>query len=349
MMHKKKLFAGLGLLSVFVVFFLVSNEKKQSNTDYIFDKSTPITLEAAIKSRTPIPNLKKSLSTKSVDEHLEEKTFSLDADEDTLRYFHHLHTLYKKSPDMVSHLQKIKTYLFSTLPEDEAGKTFELYEKYLKCEIALAQEIQNLPMAKDPESAIDLLKTTQEFRREQLGVELADALYGAEVKNREYAMRRALVVHNKELYGLEKERMLSDLNEDMWNEDADLIDGVVNPYNRYQEKIKIYELDLSEMSSDADRLDKIKEFRKDFFPEKVVSLLDEVDQKIENEKDNEQEYYLEEEKIRNNTSLNNEEKEGEIKSLQDEFFGDQSDAFRRSEAMRAGLEKLKNETEQNRS
>lgn len=348
-MHRKKLFAGIGLLLVFVVVFLMNNKKKQSNTDYIFDKSTPITLDAAIKSRTPIRNLKTSLSINSVDDPLVEDTFSFDVDEDTLRYFHHLHKLYKKSPDIESHLQQIRMYLLSTLPEDEADRTFELYEKYLNCEIELAQELQNLPMAKDPESAIDLLKTTQDFRREQLGLKLADSLYGAEVKNREYAMRRAVVVHNNELYGLDKERMISDLNEDMWDEDAEQIDEVVNPYNRYQEKIKMYELDLSEMNSDEERLDKIKEFRRDLFPEEVVGLLDEVDQKVEQEKDNELAYYSEEKKILNNTSLSQEQKAEERKSLQEEFFGDEVDAFRRSEAMRAGLKKLKTETEKNRS
>ncbi len=350
-MLKKKVFAGIGIIIVIAVFILMNNKEKQSNADYIFDKSTPISLETAIKSRTPISSLQFSSksSTNNTDGLLTKEAFSIDADEDTLRYFHHLHRLYKESPDMESHLEQIRSYLFSNLPEDEAVKTFEFYAKYLKCEIDLAQELQDQPMATDPESAIELLKITQQFRREQLGVEMADDLFGAEVKNREYALRRAAVVHNEDLYGSEKENMISDLNEDMWDEGADQIDEVVNPYNRYKEKIKMYELDLSEMNSEEERIDKIKELRGELFPEEVVDLLEEVDQKVELEKENELTYYSEEEEILKNQSLTREEKKVEIKSLQDEFFGEEVDAFRRSEAMRAGLEKLITETEKNKS
>jgi lipase chaperone LimK len=184
------------------------------------------------------------------------------------------------------------------------------------------------------------LKQIQQFRRDRLGVELADKLFGADVKAKEYAFRRADIVGDKLLYGEAKEDMLKQLNEDMWGEDADAVEKHPNDYNRYKEKLLIYKKDMDEIDSDELRQKKIKEFRNEFFTPEVVKRLDKVDQQIVAEKQNNDDYREKEKKILENTGLTEETKNKKIEALQNEMFGEEADAFRRRENMRIGLEKM---------
>ena len=65
----------------------------------------------------------------------------------------------------------------------------------------------------------------------------------------------------------------------------------------------------------------------------------EVDKQITREKQNMERYRAAEQNILNLSDIPQEEKNKRIKSLQDEFFGKEAEAFRRREAMRKGLEK----------
>ena len=354
-MFRKKIIAGLGIVILSAVSYLFYSGDRQANTDYIFDQSKPIPLAASLKSRKPLRSkqiLPVNISegnTKGISGEVIpiEDFLSGVPDEDTLRYFHHLHRLYRKSPDIEVHFTEIEAYLLSNLPKAEADKIFALYKQYLQCEIDLIKESESQVPAIDPESIIAQMKKNHEFRREQLGIEIADALFGAEVKNREYAIRRAVVVNEKELYGEEKERMLDGLNQDMWGDEADLVNKVPKPYNRYREKIAIYQKDFAEISSEEE-LALIKKFRKELLPEDAVERFEEIDKKVAEEKETKLSYRVAEENILQNKDLTHQEQESQIKILQNESFGGQADAFRRSEAMRIGLEKLKTETEKNR-
>ena len=53
----------------------------------------------------------------------------------------------------------------------------------------MADEFRSFGLVRTPEDAIEILKQMQAFRRERLGVELADQLFGPDVKAREYAFR----------------------------------------------------------------------------------------------------------------------------------------------------------------
>ena len=115
-----------------------------------------------------------------------------------------------------------------------------------------------------PSHLLSLLYTIQNFRREKLGKETADALFGREVKESEYLLRKAIIIGDNTLYGKEKENRLQKLKGDMW--DGEVISMVEdsNPYNRYQLKMQLYQKDLSELGEKERKL-KVEEFRKEFF------------------------------------------------------------------------------------
>ena len=124
----------------------------------------------------------------------------------------------------------------------------------------------------------------------------------------------------------------------MW--DGEVISMVEdrNPHNRYHFKMQLYEKDISEMDEKA-RKYKVEEFRKEFFSKEQIKRLNEVDDQITKEKQDMERYRVAEQKILDLRDMPQEEKNKRIKSLQDEFFGKEAEAFRRREAMRKGLEK----------
>lgn len=357
----KKIVAGIGVALLLLILGYWLFPKGNEPSEYIFDNSYKISLDDVKRSRKSLPvkpsatlDISKNQTTApsapaegvQTDAGLDLKTIFKDGlinSYTTLKYFKHMEHLFRKSATPGEHLDNVRDYLFSQFPESEAQILFDTYKNYLQCEIDLAEEFTNLTSAKSTQEAIDILKKIQEFRRERLGAELADKLYGTDVKAKEYAFRRADIVGDDTLYGDTKAELLQKLNTDMWGEDADAVEKHPNEYNRYREKMLIYKKDLDELGSEESRQAKIKEYRKEFFTPEVVKKLDEVDQQIAAEKHNETLYREKEKQILESTGLTEENKKQKLEKLQDEMFGDESEAFRRSEAMRTGLEKLQKE------
>lgn len=363
---KKKFIALAGLLLLLILFgyWLYPQEKADEygvETGYIFDKNYNISLNDVKKSRHPLPRVGDGLSEQEshADGAGEAASTETPAGIDirkifaeglinsftTMRFFKHLEYQFKDSANLGEHLDRVREFLFSEFSESEAQQLFETYRKYIECEIALADEFRSFGLVRTPEDALEILKRIQDFRRERLGEELADQLFGADVKAQEYAFRRAAIVGDNALYGPEKEELLKKLNEDMWGEEAEAVEAYPNEYSRYREKLKIFDRDLAEITSEDARQEKIREFRQQFFTPEVVQRLDEVDLQIARETQQETLYREKEKALLENTALTEQQKTERIQQLQDEMFGGEADAFRRSETMRVELEKMMKEYE----
>jgi len=364
----KKIIAAIGILSMLFLmgYWLYPSEKK--GTEYIFDKSYKISLEDVKKARMPLPGTNvaqgfgsdtatESNNVQDASENQEKELSASDLKKifseglinshTTLKYFKHLEYLFRKSTTLGEHLEKVKNYLFSQFPETEAQQLYDTYKKYLECEMALMDEYKNLSSVKSMSAALETLKKIQDFRRARLGDELADKLFGADVKAKEYAFRRADIVSNKDLYGKEKEDQLKKLDEDMWGDESKDVEAfkpdTPAAWQRFNEKQEIYKKDLDEISSPEAREEKIKEYRTAFFSPEVVKRLDAVDQQIAGEKQNEAQYRDKEKTIMEDNSITDDQKNQKIKKLQDQMFGKGADAFRRRETMRTDLEKMMKE------
>jgi lipase chaperone LimK len=361
---RKKFFACIGLLVLsFLIGFWLYPDKDEGD-EYIFDKSYQITLEDVQRARSPLPyenaaQQNDSLSSGSNESQESEnepvqklsskelkKIFSdgLINSHTTLKYFKHLEHMFRKSATIEEHLEWVKKHLFSEFSETEAQQLFDTYKKYLECEIALLEQYRHLSNVKSMDEAIEMLKKIQEFRRSRLGNDLADKLFGADVKAKEYAFRRADIVGNDDLYGKEKEDLLKKLNDDMWGNDADAVEkfepDTPIAWQRFNEKQEIYKKDLDELSSKDAREAKVREYRTDFFSPEVVKRLEAVDHQIATEEQTETAYRDKEKAIFEDRSIPEDEKNQRLKTLQDQTFGDDADAFRRRETMRIELEKM---------
>ncbi len=364
--NQKRLAAVLtaGLLLFLFGYWLFPKDSGQ--TEYIFDKSYDIELADVHKSREhidfddPKKEQPEDSRTDSAGETDDPETVEAPPENSvdlralfseglinsytTLKFFKHLEHKFRTSTTLGEHFDSVKTYLFSEFSEEEARKLFDTYKAYLQCEMDLMKEYKNFSSVKAPEEAVDLLKRIQAFRRERLGKELADKLFGTKVKAKEYAFRRAAIVKDDTLYGEEKEKQLARLNEKMWGDESAKVDAHRNDYNQYQETLQIYQKDLNTAESEDVRQAKLRELRERHFSPEVVDRFEEIDQQMAEEAEREENYRKQAKTIRSDEALSEAEKEKRIQNIQDEVFGEDADAFRRREAIRKGREKIKKES-----
>ncbi|MCG8337273.1 MAG: lipase chaperone [Proteobacteria bacterium] len=357
-MIRKRILALVGLLALLALVLVFFERESELPDNYVFEANSGISLKDVEKAREPVifDNSdqgffieEKSFSSGGIEVEDRPSTpriagFTAKIDYNTLKFFRYLHRLYAKSGSLDEHLSFVSTRLKQQLPPEQAEKILKIYQDYLQCEIDLAAESAQWTYPDSFQEVLDLLTKLHEYRRKILGVELADALFGAEVKSKEYSVRRSNILADEDLYGAEKEQLLEKLNHDMWGDEASQVEQKPKPYNRYREKLQIYSKDFGELSAE-ERSEKMNEFRESFFSKDVVQRLEAVDTQIATEKAAEEQYFQDQAEIMNNAELTEEEKEDAVFALQNETFGDQAESFRRREAIRKGLEALKAQTE----
>jgi lipase chaperone LimK len=227
------------------------------------------------------------------------------------------------------------------MPSDEADKLFAVYKTYVYYQRDVHDKTTTWGRPSTPEEAIDYLHKLQDYRRKVFGEENADTLFGPSVMLREYPIRRGMIIGDQNLYGAEKEKKLNDLKKDMWGDEADTIDNDTEPLDRYHEKFKIYQKDMAEMTSDEERQAKIRQFREELFTPEQARRLDEVDRITADEKKNEEDYFTQENEIKNNNNLDADSKAQKIRDLQDQMFGSEAEAFRRRQVVKDAIEQPK--------
>lgn len=351
--RNKKILALLGLVIIIAAgtgIFL----KKRSAEQYIFDKDDGIGMNDVNSLRRSVDfegvnpseiGFPDKLASENQKGHgASEKAVSEWSDGRgamVLKYFRFLQSRFNSATNLATHCSEVWKYLLSVMPKNEAEKIFAMYRKYLDCEIEMAKKVSEMGQPKTLDEILERLAKVQNVRRQMLGDEMADGLYGAEIKTREYSLRRGSIVSNNDLYGSEKENEIQKLTSDMWEENAEQVQSVQSPYNKYREKLEIYRKDLNEMGSEVDREEKITEFRKQFFTPETVAKLEDVDRQIKSEKASESQYREKEAEVRASASLSEKEKREVLESLQARYFGEDSEAFKRREAIRQGGEELR--------
>lgn len=258
----------------------------------------------------------------------------------TVKFFKFLQRRFRDM-DYEAHLRAVQEYLNQTMDPQRAAEMFELYKRFVTYEKNLADEAKGWSPPRTPQDAIKYLRKIQDYRRNFFGNDMADVLFGAQVKHQEYSLRKQSIIYNKDLYGVDKEKQIQKLRQDMWGEDAATIDSTMRPYDNYREKLAVYDKDLGELN-ETDRKAKVREYREQYFTADQVARLDKVDEQLETEKRTEEDYRAKEQKVMSDPNLNQQEKEQKIQELQNELFGDEAEAFRRRETIRQAEEKFRN-------
>ncbi len=332
-MDKKKIAIGVGIVVVVGIIINLAIRQSTKKKDFLFDKNSDITLNDVKSSFKRIQftddNVKEYFSNKIINPY-------------TIKFFQSIELKFKDSKNWDEHYEQVREYLNSVLSPEDAKEMFALYKKYMDYQQKLVEDMKSWSQPKSPMDAIGYLHKLQDYRRNFFGKENADVMWGAEMKAKEYPIRRGIIISDGKMYGAEKEKKIKQLNADMWGADADDVENYAKPYVRYQEKLSIYQKDLGELKSDEERQQKIREFRKEIFTPEVVERLDGVDKIIADEKKREEDYFAKEKDILSNPNYKKEEKEEKIRELQNGLFGDEADAFRRRLNYERTLEEMKN-------
>ncbi len=257
----------------------------------------------------------------------------------TLKFFKYLQTRYKDL-DYDAHIEAVKNYLYSAMDSAEADKLLELYKKYIEYEKVMAAELNSAGELKSTDDYLNILKKMKALQVELFGKENAEILFGTMMKAQEYPVRRGGIINDNTLYAAEKEKRLQKLNADMWGDEGSMIESSRKPYVAYTETLSLYSKDFSEMS-DSMKQQKISEIRKNIFPPDVVERLEDVDRNLESDKKRDEQYQKDYSNIMNNTELSGDEKNSQVKALQDKVYGEEADSVRRMEDMSKGKDDLK--------
>lgn len=344
-MNKKKIiaFAGVILLVIVLVIITAPKIKKMvtpENVDvedgYVFDKSSNIKLKDIEAYYKVIDFNKENVKDYFKDEIVNPYT---------LKFFMFLDENFKEFDNKKDHFEHVQKYLYSIMPKDIADKLLDLYKKFVDYQLTLGGKISDWGgMPKTAEQTIDLLHKVQDYRREVFGKDVADALFGASVKADEYPIRRGVILKDKDMYGAEKEKKLKQLNEDMWGDEAGKVDAYTDTFTKYTEKLDMYERDLSEMNEDG-KIAQIRAFREELFTPDQIKRWDNVEKEIADRENKAKDYKASESEIMNDSNLSQAEKEKKVEELQDQMFGEEAEAMRRSlaieRASEATLNKLK--------
>jgi lipase chaperone LimK len=251
----------------------------------------------------------------------------------TLNFLDFIMNKFQVAGNFDEHFEQVKDYLYSILPADEAEKMLSLYKKYIEYQRGLQNDVMKWPNPTDTASAIRYLDKLQDYRRQMLGDDVADALFGADVKVKEYQVRKNSIVSDNSMYGAQKEAELKKLDMDMWTDDASQVNLLQKPYDSYRDKMAMYQKDFSEMNSDAQQ-EKIDEFRQEFFTPDVIARLKDVDATVQTSKATDEAYRAAESTIQNDPSLTPDEKKEKIREAQDQIYGNNAEAFRQLEALK---------------
>ena len=245
-------------------------------------------------------------------------------------YITSLYFKYRNSADRDEFMANIKAELFAEFPAETAKKLLKIYEAYVDCELGIQEMMAGFDPPKNDEDMVFIENEIFEFRKAQLGDELAEKLFGREHKLTLFKIKSAKIYTDDTLYGREKERQLQQVAVDVY---GDASEGYVSDKtgeSLCQEKLLIYKKDLDEMSEDA-RKDKIREFRAEYLPAEDIEKIEAADEEIEAAAERDQDYTENKAAILNDAGLDDADKQEKIRALQDEVYGDMADEIRRGE------------------
>lgn len=329
-MKYKKLYAvaGIILLAAVIVFQISKKRHYHDYTPEKVDGLPPLASSDAV-SRTAATEDSQILETLT-------EVISVIND-DTLNTFKFLQHKFRKSLNLDDHLNKIREYLFSAYDSDYAETVFETYKVWLECEMLVTVEFSALSSTRSPQEISDKLKAIHEFRKNNMGEKLAGILYGAELDKKLYNLNLSSIVNNNELYGLEKETLIEEL--ELAHPDTYTYSNV--PYDNYQQKLKLYDRDLNEVSSISEREELIKRIREATLPPETVKKLESIDDGVRQNQEKEELYTDRRNMILEDATLSPNDKEDRLNRLRSEVFGTKgAQAKARMENLEKGYQKI---------
>lgn len=211
-----------------------------------------------------------------------QKWFDKDiTNEHTVDLFKFLQMRFKNS-NFEDHYRDVYQYLLSKFGEQKAQALLALYKKYIDYERELPQqkELWNRERPKTTEDAMALLRDIHKYREQQFGKDMADELFGEEMRLYEYQLRRNDII-NGGASGRDKEAAIRGLQRELWSAEGERLS--MSEFDRYELKMKLYSSELKAAGPEQ-QLAMKKQFREQVFTPEEAARLDELEWHEEQER-----------------------------------------------------------------
>jgi hypothetical protein len=184
--------------------------------------------------------------------------------------------------DLDFHYRQVENDLVTLLNDNASVEEFlSFYRDY--SEFAISQMYDPQPLwLEDPESideAISLNKAKQQYRRSVFGYDVADQVWGTELKEYEYKIS-AMKIVDDENYGPDmaiKGQLIADLQTNTW--EVGELDSAESMQIELYTKVASHGEELLKMTT-KERNAKINEFRLEIFPEKEAIRLNQIEDEM---------------------------------------------------------------------
>lgn len=185
--------------------------------------------------------------------------------------------------DFELHYSQVEAYINTQMNDASKAKEFlNFYIKYTNFENDLAFNPPSLwqENPENPEEAILLNNEKHNRKCDVFGKDVADKLWGNELKEYEYKMKELEILHDDSYTAHEKERLIENLKTDLLEISSDNNDENQNEtlprHDQLYIKLALYGNDLMSMTED-ERNYKIREFRYEIYPSEVVKQMEILD------------------------------------------------------------------------
>jgi len=269
--------------------------------------------------------------------------------ENTVRIFKKLRTKFKDVRSIDELCKKVYDHFLANHSQEDADILFKVFKAYLNCEFSMIEKSSKWKVPNTAEGLQQYIDKALNFRKDALGDDFADRLYGIEHKKLSYKIQKAIIAKDPNLYGHEKDKMIESLAFDLWGNEYEeaLHSESPRPYDAYKEKLALYKKDFEEMDEDQkNRI--INEFKQEMLSPKLIKNLEEAEKKHK-EASKQGNVYLETKKaILDDKELSSTEKDEKIQNLQRNIFGKNIEAVQRAESltqkMKEAMERAKTRT-----
>ncbi len=213
-------------------------------------------------------------------------------------------------------IERLKEYIELTLPSPAKEQALAISEQYLTYKDKLqVQQFSDNTNLSDEANIIQIklaLEERKKTRREYLGEQTSQDLFGYEEQYDDFSMQRLEINANSSLTRAEKDQKIAQAEQKLPSELATKM--------RYKREKNSLERKISTLKQSANNETEIFELRKDFYGEKVAERLAYLEDQSPSWQQRMNEFYQEQASIHKDNSLTEGQKKQKIKALREQSF-----------------------------
>lgn len=325
-------------ISLFLIYFIWESpslhpKRETANSASSYTEGSEAWNEQFYNSAYPQDIVDTSFSLFQEDNMLSYEEIIELAEKGKLDFIQELWKLRHKCGKEMSHKEcneYITAFLMNNYPKPDNQKLLSLFNKYLTYE----KHLQELVFPEDATSR-EKFEILKEKRRAIFKEGEARLIFGLDESKFEYAEAFPKFIKETEgLSGAERMEKYEQMRKNIFGSYYETILENESKYTKYTTEILLKDNDLKSMDSE-ERNSSVRSMREKYFGEEGANRIEKVEKEIAEEKETENNYEKEKEKLLSeNKGLSDEEKEEKLNELRIKYFGEEgAENYKRREAL----------------